>query len=120
MPNNKRILGDLRIFQAVSNDLNMKHEFVELADGSHEWVYTYEGVDPYELEDDSFPLTTELIRQQTARAELEGQQNLINIIPLFGDELSQFEWFADKIGEIQGQLKDLDKPKGSDNGNSNN
>lgn len=69
----KRILGDLRIFQAVVNDLKMKHELVELADGTHRYVYTYEGADPYEMEDSEFPLTVKLIHQYGDTREVEGR-----------------------------------------------
>lgn len=54
----ERILGDLRIFQAIVNDLGLKHEQI---DGR--WVYTYEGTDPYELEDVHFPTITKAISQ---------------------------------------------------------
>lgn len=74
----KRILGDLRIFQAVVNDLKMKHELVELADGTHRYVYTYDGVDPYEMEDSEFPLTVKLIVQHT-NSVLEEVLNQLNM-----------------------------------------
>ncbi|MBT8161443.1 MULTISPECIES: hypothetical protein [Arthrobacter] len=63
---NKRILGDMRIFQTVFSDLNMKHEIV---DGRY--VYTYEGTDPYELEDAAFPKTIQLITAHTKEAVQE-------------------------------------------------
>lgn len=69
----KRIFGDQRIFQAVFNDLKMEHELVKLADGTERWVYTYDGVDPYELEDSAFSLTVQLIHQYGDTREAEGR-----------------------------------------------
>ena len=60
----KRILGDLRIFQAIHNDLNLSHEIVTDGQGRQVWAYTYSGTDPYELEDNHFPSITAAIAKQ--------------------------------------------------------
>lgn len=56
-----RLLGDLRIFQAIHNDLKLSHEEITRSDGSKAWAYVYDGVDPYELEDSAFPGTVAAI-----------------------------------------------------------
>lgn len=56
-----RLLGDLRIFQAIHNDLKLHHEIVTLENGTKTWAYTYDGIDPYELEDRHFPTFLALI-----------------------------------------------------------
>jgi len=56
-----RMLGDLRVFQSVYNDLDLEHEIVSLQDGTKTWAYTYPGIDPYELNDSSFPETVKAI-----------------------------------------------------------
>jgi len=62
----KRILGDLRIFQAIFNDLHLSHN----PDGHS---YIYPGIDPYELEDDSFPMTVATIQKLLSEAYQRGR-----------------------------------------------
>lgn len=57
-----RILGDLRIFQAIVNDLKLHHELVTDENGVKRWAYVYDGVDPYELEDEAFPRVAEAFK----------------------------------------------------------
>lgn len=59
----KRVLGQQRIFQSVFNDLKMSHEIVTDKDGNKRYAYVYDGVDPYELEDDHFPETLRAIEE---------------------------------------------------------
>lgn len=72
--NPERILGSLRIFQAIHNDLELKHEIVTLEDGTKTWAYTYEGIDPYELEDKAFPTILKAFSQH----EQEVVQKFVN------------------------------------------
>jgi len=66
----KRILGDLRIFQAVFADASMRHEIVTLEDGTRRYAYVYEGADPYQLEDTAFPLFVGLVEALIASEKL--------------------------------------------------
>jgi len=61
-----RVLGDQRIFQAVVNDLKLTH----IPEGKG---YTYTGVDPYQLEDNSFPIVTQAIEMSNKAAFYAGQ-----------------------------------------------
>jgi hypothetical protein len=63
-PSRDRILGDQRIFQAVCNDLGLRHETVTLADGTKGYAYIYDGIDPYQLEDEYFPIVVTAIKSR--------------------------------------------------------
>lgn len=73
----KRILGDLRIFQAVHNDLSLLHQ-------PDKHAYMYPGIDPHELEDGSFPAITEAIQRLITAARVEELEALLALpdIPL--------------------------------------
>ncbi len=83
-----RILGDMRIFQSVFNDLKLRHELVTDSNGVQRYAYVYDGVDPYQLEDNAYPLTVSLIARKVADARL--------------DELKAFqkEWYTDGNGVL--------------------
>lgn len=61
---NKRILGSLRIFQSVQADLDMVNDWQNNA-------YIYKKTDPYQLEDDAFPITVSLINDYANQKQLE-------------------------------------------------
>lgn len=67
----KRILGHLRIFQSVQADLNMGNEWQDSR-------YTYEGVDPFQLEDSAFPITVNAIERYGIRMKIEMLEELEN------------------------------------------
>lgn len=71
MRDTNRVLGHLRIFQSVVNDTSLKHELVKFADGTERWVYTYEGTDPYELEDAAFEGTVAAIEEYAESKQTE-------------------------------------------------
>ena len=95
----KRILGDLRIFQAVANDLGFKHVF-------HEGKYTYDGIDPYVLEDDAFPTVVADIEKYAEKKALEAQ---IAILEELDVDNGSFKFL-----EIRRRLRELyEKLKGN-------
>lgn len=104
----KRILGDLRIFQAVHNDLKLSHQEVTLEDGSKTWAYVYEGVDPYELEDSHFPSiikAVEAVRIEAREAAILDIQAHVNgyLLPFDAITRKQFEKIVeDRLATLKG------------------
>lgn len=88
----KRILGHLRIFQSVHNDLNLMHQ-------PEKHSYMYPSVDPYELEDGAFPGTVAAIQSLITAAEQRGYERGAR------EELERLEALA-----IWGDLKNLEGP----------
>jgi len=68
-----RILGHLRIFQAVQADLKMDNNWASNS-------YQYNGADPFNLEDDAFPITVGLINQYVAEKQIEVVDELLTTL----------------------------------------
>lgn len=77
----KRLLGDLRIFQAVYNDVKLRHEMVTLENGKRTWAYVYDGLDPYELEDNHFPIILAAFNTAASEMVREARKQEILKIP---------------------------------------
>jgi len=68
-----RVLGHLRIFQSVQADLNMANRWDKQS-------YEYEGIDPFNLEDDAFPITVGLIEGYAINKQIETVDQLLTIL----------------------------------------
>lgn len=103
----KRILGDLRIFQAVHNDLKLSHQEVTLEDGSKTWAYVYEGVDPYELEDSHFPSIIKAVEAERIEAlidELKWARDMAEK-DVTGHSLISLGYINERINTLEATLK---------------
>jgi len=100
----KRILGDLRIFQAVFADLGV----TVLTHSEREQAYYYKDVDPYEFEDDRFPVIVGLIKNLISQEVLKGQIKELQAIPNFElpeDQADAVNHIVDRISELKDLLK---------------
>lgn len=90
MPQHERILGDLRIFQSIVNDIRLEHK--STPEGG---VYSYTGIDPYQLEDSALPNTVRMIERYGKQKKLEAVTELIgalrNVISELEDTLESIE-----------------------------
>lgn len=97
----KRILGDARIFQSVFNDLGLSHDIVTDSKGRQRYAYVYEGADPYEAEDISFPQTVKLIQRQM-------------LLAAYRSRIDELEWTTghandDRIAELKRDIERIEK-----------
>ncbi len=93
----KRILGDLRIFQAIHNDLKLLHK-------PEDHAYIYPGVDPYELEDSAFPTITKAV----TAARREAYEKALNYSYNQIEKLVPYMNFLERARHIQEDLATLE------------
>jgi len=68
-----RILKHLRIFQAVQADLQMDNNWASKS-------YEYKGPDPFQFEDDAFPITVGLIQIYGIERQIEIVDELLVVL----------------------------------------
>jgi deoxyribodipyrimidine photolyase-like uncharacterized protein len=67
--------------------------------------YVYEGIDPYELEDNAFPSVVKAINDHTTQQVLEGSIETLNWLVENHDAENGFGYFiADRIAELESEL----------------
>lgn len=99
-----RLLGDLRIFQAVFNDLKMTHEIVTLADGTKSYAYVYGGIDPYELGDNRFPTIQAAITKKLRAERLDELEKAVKHGVTVNAGMTGFRYYLDdRIKALQAE-----------------